>query len=93
MVLHRLFEDRFQSQKSLVYGCWVFTIKRDHLGPRLAAADHFEGVGLDPLDDGVGDGGGRLSREAELGSGVISTSSSVCWSRRGMRSAREHLRP
>ena len=67
MILHRVLERRLQPEESLIYGRWVVTIERDHLCPRLAAADHLESIGLDPLDDGVGDRGGWLPREAELG--------------------------
>jgi hypothetical protein len=40
---------------------------------RLSASDHLERVRLDPCDDGIRDGRGRLAREAELGAGAAFT--------------------
>jgi hypothetical protein len=70
----------------------VDCLERDHLSASLAAENHIESVRLDPLDNGVRDGGGWLAREAEFGSCAGSTSSSACRSRRDRRSAHARLR-
>ena len=67
MILHGIFESRFESEEALVDGCGILAVERDHLGPRFAASDDLERVRFDALDDGVGDSRGRFACETELG--------------------------
>src|SRR5271167_2639992 len=71
MILHGIFESRFESEEALVDGCGILAVERDHLGPRFAASDDLERVRFDTLDDGVGDSRGRFAFETELGSGPV----------------------
>ncbi len=66
MILHGIFESRFESEEALVDGCGILAVERDHLGPRFAASDD-----LERLDDGVGDSRGRFACETESGSGPV----------------------
>jgi hypothetical protein len=71
MIIHGIFEGRFEPEEALVDGCGILAVERDHLSPRFAASDDLERVRFDALDDDVGDSRGRFACETELGSGPV----------------------
>jgi len=44
MISHRRFKRCLQSPEALIDGSGILAIELDHLGTRLAAADHLEGI-------------------------------------------------
>ena len=71
MVAYRFRQGRFDDQEALINGLRILAVQRDHLVSLGAAAGDFESVGLNPRDDRVRDGGGRLAAKAERRSSPV----------------------
>ena len=71
MILHGVLKRGLHTEKPFIDGAGIVAIERDHLCSGFAASNDFEGVRLDPVDDGVRNGRRRLAAKAQLRSGTI----------------------
>ena len=66
MIANRIAECWLEIKEALVERRWILAIQDDHFGARFAAANDLKGVILNASDNGIGNRGGRFTREAQL---------------------------